>query len=119
MTSVNELNAQQRAYKEGKRDGYDIGYSTAMETAWKHGTELRWSKLALAFVIGFMVAIATEASAQTSIPTTVTVTISAEVPCNPTNCPEIPVEKPAVIQNVTQEQTLLQRIWSAIVRALT
>ena len=42
--------------------------------------------------------------------TTVTVMISAEVSCNPTNCPEIPEEETAVISNMETPS-----LWSRIV----
>ena len=118
MTSVNESNAYQR----GKRDGYDIGYASSMETARKYGTSLRWWKLAIAVLIGFMLGMATEAHAQTattSLTVVIPVQVTAEVACNPTNCPETPQEQPAQVQNITQDKTLLQRIWSAILEALT
>jgi len=119
MTSVNESNAYQR----GKRDGYDIGYASSMENARRYGTSLRWWKLAVAFGIGFIMAVAFGVEAQTThaqstAQTSVTVTIGAEVPCNPVNCKEIPEEEPAQVENITQEQSLLQRIWSAILRVL-
>ena len=45
-----------------------------------------------------------------SVGTTVTVMISAEVSCNPQNCPEIYREDPVVIENVET-----QSLWSKIV----
>lgn len=85
MTSVNELNA----YNRGKREGYDIGYTAGstdmIETAKREGTSLRWWKLVIAFVVGFLWAIAFDAHAQATAQTSVTVVISAEVPCTVEN----------------------------------
>lgn len=118
MTSVNEVNA----YNRGKREGYDIGVANTIERAKKEGLELRWMKLLIAGAIGFALAVAIEAhaeTAQTSVTVVIPVQVTAEVACNPTNCPEIAEEEPVQIQNVAQEESLLQRIWSAILRALT
>ena len=117
MTSVNELNA----YNRGKREGYDIGYNSAMEYARREGTALRWWKLIIAGLIGFMLGAGATANAQTATTTlevVIPVQITAEVPCNPVNCPEIPQEEPAQVENITQEETVLERLWSAILRVI-
>lgn len=114
MTSVNELNA----YNRGRQEGYKIGAQDTLERARREGTSLRWWKLIIAGLIGFLLAVGMEAHAQATAQTSVTVVISAEVPCNPTNCPEIPEEEPAQVENVTQDKTVLERIWSAILNLI-
>jgi len=117
--SVNESNAYQR----GKRDGYDIGHTAGTTETYKQATEVRWMKLAIAGLVGFMLAVTVSAGAQSThaqstAQTTLTVTIGAEVPCNPENCKEIPEEEPAQVQNVEHSESLLQRMWSAILRLI-
>jgi len=118
MTSVNES----KAYQRGKRDGYDIGHRAATQETYKQAMSLRWMKIAIAVLIGFALGMATEAhahTATTSLTVVIPVTVGAEVVCNPTNCPELPQEQPAQVQNIEEDSTLLQRIWSAILKALT
>lgn len=82
-----------------------IGRTKAIKEARKLGIEVRIMKLAIAFMLGYLFAavvgahVAMAATAETSV----TVVISAEVACNPENCPEIPVEEPAQVQSVQQE----------------
>jgi hypothetical protein len=118
MTSVNELNA----YNRGKREGYDIGHTAGTTETYRQAMSLRWMKIAIAILIGFALGMATEAHAQTattSLTVVIPVQVTAEVACNPTNCPELPQEQSAQVQNIEEDKTLLQRIWSAILKALT
>jgi len=115
MSSVNEVNAYQRGLAEGRRQGEAVmrtAGSTAKE-AYKLGKFTHWAKILIAFVIGFLVAIATDAHAQATAETSVTVVITAEVACNPENCPETiaAMEEPAQVQSVQPEGTW----WSKVV----
>jgi len=123
MTSVNESNAEQRGITDGYKLGHEIGhakgYSEALESCYKEKRTLRLYQYVIAFIIGFVIASIfnqptfAQVHAQSTIQTSVTVL--AEVPCNTTNCPVVQVVK----EDTAQEQTLLQRIWSAILKALT
>lgn len=115
MSSVNEVNA----YERGKREGYDIGHTAGstemLETAKREGTSLRWWKLVIAVVLGFL--IGTEvASAQATAQTSVTVTISAEVPCTVENAEHsvtcLQEDEPVEIQSVQPEGNW----WSKMVK---
>lgn len=101
MTSVNELNAETRGYNRGKREGYEIGYQSAMEKAREYGLAVRWMKLVIAIVIGYMIGMAVTAHGQ--------VTVGASVPCNEYNCP---------IEEEHEQPDLLERMWSAILGVL-
>lgn len=122
MTSVNEMHAFKRGEDKGLKAGYDIGhsagYSEAHEWHKKEKRTMRMYRYAIIFIIAFMLGGITQARAQETAVTTVTVEISAEVVCNPTNCPELPQEDTVMIES-TQEESLLQRIWSAILRVIS
>lgn len=86
MTSVNELNGAERARKEGYERGCRQGRCQALEEAKKHGATVRTMKLIIAFVLGLSIAsVAHAQTAQTSLE--VHTTVTAEVACNPENCP--------------------------------
>lgn len=89
MTSVNESNAYQR----GKREGYDIGYASAMDNARKHGLSLRIWKLVIAGVAGFMLAVALEAHGMS-------------------------METAHTTAQIVENESLLSRIWGAILKVL-
>ena len=128
MTSVNEMNAHSR----GKREGYHDGYEEGFEVGWKRCNEkhrrerkvLRRMRIAIYIIIALALGFAwtNDTHAQATVPTSLSVVIktqvTAEVSCNPTNCPEIGAEEPQVIEN-TQGESIFSRIWSAILRALT
>lgn len=117
---IEQVRAEQRALYKGRAEGYDLGYRNAIETAKREGLAIRWWKLIIAGLIGFMLAVALEAHAQTA-QTTLTVLeqtqVTAEVPCNPTNCPAS-IQTSHSTPKTVENESLLSRLWNAILRAL-
>lgn len=79
---------------------------------------LSWMKLAVAVVIGFLIAIATGAEAQQAS-TALTVTITAEVPCNEVNCPEMTPEQKAEVTGAQPESSIWERVVEWIQKLIT
>ena len=79
-----------KMYQRGMRDGYDIGHKAGVDETYRQAIALRWMKLAIAITIGFILGMATEAHAQTattSLEVIIRTNVTAEVVCNPINCP--------------------------------
>jgi hypothetical protein len=125
MSSVNEVNAVQRAEARGRVDGYELGhkdghakgYSEALEWCYKEKRTLRLWRYVIVFVIAFMLGGIIEAHGATA-ETTLTVTVGAEVACNPINCPEPQILATSTSQEESTQQSLLSRIYSAILEIL-
>jgi DMSO reductase anchor subunit len=124
MTSVNELNGAERARKEGYNKGYDDGYNTGYYAA-RSVAKLEYQKTTLmqyiiALILGVAIAYvagdikqACAAEAQTSVQ----VVITAEVACNPENCPEPGTEEPLQVESAQEDSTLWSRMvkwWQAL-----
>lgn len=124
MTSVNELNGAERAKKEGYDkgfdDGYHTGYSAAQSVAKLEYRKTTIMQYIIAFVFGLVIAQvagdikqACAAEAQTSVQ----VVITAEVACNPMNCPEPGTEEALQVESAQEDGTLWSRMvkwWQAL-----
>lgn len=128
MTHVLEMNGYNRGKREGleqgKEEGFAIGYSECNAKHKRERKVLRRMRITIYIIIILVLGIAwtndahAQATATTSLTVVIKQSVTAEVSCNPTNCPEIGTEEVVMIEN-TQGESMFSRIWSAILRALT
>jgi len=112
MTSVNEINAYSRGYDKGYERGYEYSQTQNRKTN-KTLKTLKLMKLTVALLIGFCVGVAVQANAATSTTTLQVIIkqeITAEVVCNPQNCPETWEEETVQVQSVQPERNWWTRV---------